>query len=326
MAAEQRKRLRDRAEEPARLSRRGLLRGGVVAAAYAAGGAMTAHTDDNALPDSKTSDLTMPVPPPQAGIKEGMAAIPGANLYYWDTGGDGEPIVLLHPASGSAMIWGYQQPAFVDAGYRVIAYSRRGYLKSAPYDKDNPGTGSDDLNNLAAFLKLPKFHVVASAAGGSIAMDFALSHPDRLLSLTIAGNSAGVRDGDIFEAAKVIRPAGWSKMPVQFRELGPSYRAANPAGAKRWLELEHTALVGTEYRQKSVNKITDATLTTVKVPTLLISGDADLITPPAIARMMATRIPDCEVMVVPEAGHSVYWERPAMFNRAVLAFVGTHQK
>jgi pimeloyl-ACP methyl ester carboxylesterase len=322
---EQGKRPRDRAGKSTTLSRRGVLRGsvagGLAAVTYAAGGTKVAQAQDD------KSDPMARVPlPPQVGLKDGMAALPGANLYYWDTEGDGEPIVLVHPASGSAVIWGYQQPVFAKAGYRVIAYSRRGYFKSDPYDKKNPGAGSEDLDNLATFLKLPKFHLVASAAGGSIAMDFALSHPERLLSLTISSNSAGVRDGDIFKAAETIRPAGWAKMPVQFRELGPSYRAANPAGAQLWLELEHQALVGTEYRQKVVNKITNATLTEVKVPTLLIAGDADLATPPSIMRMVAARIPGSEVVIVHESGHSVYWERPNAFNRAVLDFVGKHKK
>src|ERR1700733_1792405 len=69
-----------------------------------------------------------PIPiPPQGPAKEAVAVLPGTRLAYWDTGGTGEAIVLLHPATGSARIWSYQQPVFIEAGYRVIAYSRRGY-------------------------------------------------------------------------------------------------------------------------------------------------------------------------------------------------------
>ena len=67
-------------------------------------------------------DPMIPVPiPEQVPAKEGMAELPSTRLGYWDTGGAGEPIVLLHPASGSALIWLYQQPVFAKAGYRVIA-------------------------------------------------------------------------------------------------------------------------------------------------------------------------------------------------------------
>ena len=70
--------------------------------------------------------------------------------------------------------------------------------------------------------------------------------------------------------------------------------------------------------------ITQAMLKDLKVPTLLIAGAADLSTPPSITRMIAAEIPGSQVVVVPESGHSVYWERPDLFNRAVLEFAGKH--
>ena len=268
-----------------------------------------------------------PIPMPlQVPAKEGTAQIPDTKLWYWDTGGNGVPIVLLHPATGSALIWSYQQPVFAKAGYRVIAYSRRGYYNSAPFDVKNPGIGSEDLRHLADVLGLGRFHVVASAAGGSIASDFAFSYQDRLLSLSISSNSFGVRDGEIAKAAAFIRPKGWEQMPSEFRELGPSYRAANPEGAKAWMELEHKALLGPDYRQNLKNEITQAKLKDLKLPTLVISGVADLSTPPSISRMLAAEIPNSRVALIPESGHSTYWEQPEIFNRAVLDFIGGQKK
>jgi pimeloyl-ACP methyl ester carboxylesterase len=272
-------------------------------------------------------DMMAPVPmPAQVAVKEAMAELPGTRLWYWDTGGDGEPVVLMHPASGSALIWGYQQPVLAKAGYRVIAYSRRGYFNSAPYQRENPGIGSEDLQNLISSLGIEKFHIVASAAGGSVASDYAFSHQDRLLSLTISSNSFGVRDGTIGRAADAIRPKIFDELPVEFRELGPSYRAANPEGTRHWVELEHQALVGKEYRQKLANDIKQARLKELKLPVLVMAGAADVATPPSIARMIAAEIPGSEIAIGPEAGHSVYWEQPEMFNRAVLDFIGKHGK
>jgi pimeloyl-ACP methyl ester carboxylesterase len=268
-----------------------------------------------------------PIPiPAQVPAKDGVAEIPDTRLWYWDTGGQGVPIVLLHPATGSALIWGYQQPVFAKAGYRVIAYSRRGYYNSAPYDRNNPGIGSEDLRHLADVLGLKRFHVLASAAGGSIASDFAFSYQDRLLSLTISANSFGVRDGEIAKAAASIRPKGFEQLPAEFRELGPSYRAANPEGVKAWIELEHKALIGPEFRQTLKNEIKQARLKELKLPTLLIAGGADLYTPPSISRMIAAEIPNSRLTLIPEAGHSIYWEQPEIFNRAVLDFIGGQSK
>lgn len=267
-----------------------------------------------------------PLVPAQAPAKEGLAPIGDTHLWYWDTGGQGEPLVLLHPASGSALIWLYQQPVFAKAGYRVIAYSRRSYNGSDALAEERPGTGSSDLDALAAFLGLGKFHVVASAAGGTIATDYALSHSDRLLSLTVADNSAGVRDGEIAKAAENIRVKGFDDMPVEFRELGASYRAANPDGAKLWTDLAHKAVTGGDFRQKVANEITTAKIGALKVPTLLITGDADLITPPSIMRLVARHIPGSEIMIAPESGHSTYWEQPDLFNRTILSFVAKRRQ
>ena len=127
-------------------------------------------------------------------------------------------------------------------------------------------------------------------------------------------------------AAAFIRPEGWEKMPAEFRELGPSYRAANPAGVKAWMELEHKALIGSEYRQTLRNEITQAKLKELKLPTLLIAGTADLSTPPSISRMIAAEIPNSRLALMPEAGHSSYWEQPEIFNRAGLDFIGGQSK
>jgi pimeloyl-ACP methyl ester carboxylesterase len=261
------------------------------------------------------------VVPAQVPAREGLAAIADTHLWYWDTGGEGVPVVLLHPASGSGLIWGYQQPALAKAGYRVIGYSRRSYYNSDPIAKDRPGIGSADLQGLIEFLGLTKFHLLGSAAGGTIAVDYALSHPDRLGSLVIADNATGVRDGEIAKAAANIRTKGFDDMPVEFRELGPSYRAADPEGTRIWTELAHKAVTGGDFRQLVANEITTAKLEAMKVRTLLITGDADLITPPAIMRMVAQHIPASEISIVPEAGHSAYWEQPDIFNRAVLSFL-----
>jgi len=310
-------RMPDRDQASFRINRRTVL-GGAAALAFCAG---TAGLGRIAAAQALADPLA-PVPmPPQAPAKEAMAQLGDARLWFWDTGGSGEPIVLLHPASGSGLIWGYQQPVFVNAGYRVISYSRRGYFGSAPVDRAKPGIASEDLHQLVEFLGLGKFHVVASAAGGSIASDYAFSHPDRLLSLTVSSNQFGVVDGDIFAAGSRIRPKIWEEIPVEIREVGPSYRARNPEGYAQWIELERKSGLKDAFRQPLKNRITEAMLATLKVPTLVICGAADLATPPSIARMIAAKIPNAELVVAPEAGHSVYWEEPELFNRAVLTFV-----
>ena len=270
-------------------------------------------------------DPMTPVPiPKQVPAEEGMVELPGTRLGYWDTGGKGEPMVFLHPASGSALIWLYQQPAFASAGYRVIAYSRRNYHNSDPAPANNPGTGSEDLHHLIELLGLEKFHAVSSAAGGSVAADYALLHPERLASLTVSSNNLAARNGYIAETAARIRPKEVEDLPRWYWELGPSYRAANPEGVEKWIELNRKSETGKGARQALANVVTPDKLETLRVPTLLMTGAADLATPPAIMRMIARHVPDNEMVVVAECGHSPYWERPDFFNRTVLDFIGRH--
>lgn len=279
------------------------------------------------FPSIQLDDPMVPVPiPAQAAAKEGMAELPGTRLGYWDTGGNGEPVVFLHPASGSALVWLYQQPAFAKAGYRVIAYSRRNYYNSDSAPEDNPGSGSEDLQNLIEFLELETFHIVSSAAGGSVAADYALSHPERLLSLTVSSNNLAATKGYIAEAATRVKLKEWDDLPRWFRELGPSYRAANPDGVAKWIELNHKSESGRGARQKLVNVVTPEKLETLKVRTLLMTGAADMFTPPSIMRMIARHVPNNEIVIVPECGHSPYWEQPDFFNRTVLGFIGRASK
>lgn len=286
-------------------------------------GMMTGNDAARSAGETGEPNFLQPVPV-QAPAEEGVAQLAGTRLFYWDTGGSGPAVVFLHPATGSALMWIYQQPAFAGAGYRVIGYSRRGYYGSDPIDKDNPGVAADDLHDLIEFLGIRKFHAVSSAAGGSIAADYALSHPDKLLSLVITSNSAGVRSGEIASVSDSLQPKGFEQMPPEFRELGPSYRAANPAGVRQWLELEHKATSGSTPRQRPGNTISAEKLNTIKLPALLMTGDADLYTPPSLLRMVAAQIPNSDVMIVPETGHAIYWERPDVFNAAVLRFIGRH--
>ena len=72
------------------------------------------------------------------------------------------------------------------------------------------------------------------------------------------------------------------------------------------------------------NRITFALLETITTPTLLLTGGADLYAPPPVMQLFVDRIKGSESVVVPEAGHSTYWEQPEVFNRAVLTFIRKH--
>ena len=263
----------------------------------------------------------------QAPPREAQADLPGVRLSYSDTGGQGVPVVFVHAATGSRRVWEYQLPAFTAAGYRVITYDRRGFGQSTIDPAGpQPGIGADDLLALVNHLGLDRIHLVGTAAGGIVALDFAVSFPQRLRSLVVANSIGGVQDEDYLELGRRLRPAPFNALPPDVRELGPSYRAANAAGTARWLELERQSRPeGTQPPTQTFrNRLTFSLLETIAVPTLLLTGDADLYAPPAVLRLFAARIKNAESIIVPEVGHSTYWEQPDIFNQKVLEFIRKH--
>jgi pimeloyl-ACP methyl ester carboxylesterase len=247
------------------------------------------------------------------------AELPGIRIWYEDSGGAGVPVLLLHAGTGCTPMWRHQVPVLKAAGFRVIAYDRIGYGRST----DGDSVPSQDLALVLEKLGIEKTHLVGTAAGGIVALDYALSHPERLKSLVVANSIGGVQDEDYLELQRRLRPKPtFDALPPEVRELGPAYRAANPEGVREWIELEHQGKhAGTVSMPKTRNRITFSLLETLKVPTLLLTGDADLYTPPPVLDMFKKRIKTSEAMVIQGCGHSCFWEAPERFNKAVLEFI-----
>ena len=256
-----------------------------------------------------------------------LASLAGRRLWYVDTGGTGTPVVLLHAASGSSALWEHQLPALRAAGYRAIAYDRLGWGRSELDAGAEPGSASEDLHALVTVLKLDRFHLVGTAAGAIVAIDYTLSYPDRLRSLTAANTIGGVQDPDYLALSRRLRPSPqFDALPVDVRELGPSYRAANPDGTARWVALSQQSRSARPLPspQTPRHRVTWERLEAIRVPVLLVTGGADLYAPPPVLRLFAARFKGAETLVVPEAGHSVFWEAPEMFNRTLLAFLARY--
>jgi pimeloyl-ACP methyl ester carboxylesterase len=221
-------------------------------------------------------------------------------------------------------VWEHQIPPFTAAGYRFIAYDRRGWGQTRTEPGATAGTAADDLLALMDQLGIAKAHLVSTAAGGMVALDFALSYPARVRSLVVANSIGGVQDQSYLDLGRRLRPSPqFNALPPDLRELGPSYRASDPAGVERWLQLEKASRpeAARTPAQPSRNRVTLSLLGTLSVPTLFITGGADLYSPPPAMRLLAERVKSSQLLVIPEAGHSAYWEQPDVFNRAVIDFI-----
>lgn len=253
---------------------------------------------------------------------DGHAAVPGTTLWYWDTGGGGEPLILCHPGSQSGQIWPKQRDAFAEAGYRVIAYSRRGHYGSEPGPEQQRGTQVTDLAALLDVLDVDRAHVLGAAAGGITAMGFAVAHPRRTISLVLAGTIVAPDEEEWRALYRNLNIAGVrDRVPTEFLELGPSYRALDPEGVARFMALEHASKPYGALQQPLGARVDWPAVERLQMPVLLLTGEADLYAPPPLQQLVAKHVPRHQTVTLREVGHAPYWEAPAEFNRLVIEFL-----
>jgi pimeloyl-ACP methyl ester carboxylesterase len=267
-----------------------------------------------------------PFAPSQDGVYPGLFAyLPGVRLWYVDSGGDGTPVVLLHANTGTVEAWQSQIGVFAKAGFRVIAFDRRGWGHSTAdvTTGDQPGSVAEDLEALVEHLELPPFHLVGIAGGGFVALDYAAWRPDRLLRLVVAASNGQFKEPDMqayYERIAIPGLTGNADLRV-YLEVGVSYRAEDPEGLARFLQMEHTARQPDAPAQPMRTPNTFAKISAINTRTLIISGGADLLAPPPLMHFWARHLRHASFVCVPDAGHSLNWERPHEFNAQVLRFL-----
>src|SRR5580692_5901181 len=210
--------------------------------------------------------------------------LPGVKLWFTDSGGSGTPIVLLHSNTGNSDIWAPQIAAFSKAGYRVIAFDRRGWGKSTanPASGPQPGSIAGDLDGLVDYLKLGKFHLLGVAGGGFAALDYAAWRPEHIRSLIIGGSTGDLKDKAIADFIARIEIPEIRKQPAIYLEVAPSYRGADVDGAKRWNEINAQSRQPDAASQPLHTPNTLEKIAAISAPALIVAADADLLAPPAL--------------------------------------------
>jgi pimeloyl-ACP methyl ester carboxylesterase len=252
--------------------------------------------------------------------------LPGVRLWVVDGGGTGTPIVLLHANTGTSLSWESQISAFSRAGYRVLAFDRRGWGKSMvnPATGPQPGTIAGDLDALTEHLALERFHLIGIAGGGFAALDYAAWRPQRLRALVVAASTGQVADEKMRQFIERIEIPGLRKLPAVYREVSASYRGSNPEGTKCWMAIDAQARQPGSELQPMRSPNTFAKLATITTPALIVAACADLLAPPELMRIWAAHVKNHEWCVVGDAGHALAWEQPDMFNQKVLEFFSWH--
>jgi len=268
---------------------------------------------------------TSTTPPPYPAFPGRHVPVPGANLWVVDSGGSGVPLILLHANTSTVASWYEQFTAFHAAGFRVIAFDRRGWGLSVadPHTGAQPGSIAEDLDALVNVLGLDRFHLLGIAGGGFAALDYAAWRPSRLIRLVIAASNGRFSEPEMQAFSARIAVPGLTGQPAlrPFLEVGVAYRAENPEGLERFIAMEQTARQQGAPEQALRTPNTFAKVSAIPAPTLILMGGADMLAPPALMRTWARHLPRTWYAEIGDAGHSINWERPQAFNRYVVDFL-----
>ena len=232
-------------------------------------------------------------------------------------------MVFAHGAGGNLLSW-WQQIPFFSQRYRCIIFDHRGFGHS--YDEpEGPGAGAfvDDLTALLDHLEVQSAHLVAQSMGGRTALGFAVAHPDRTSSLVMADTVGSMAEPEVVELHLKWRDSHVSTEAIGSRALSAGFRKQNPELANLYLQISRTNPPRPESGAPALEGPRGAQLSEMKVPTLFIVGEEDELTPPHVIEAAAGFIPGARVTRVPEAGHSVYFEQPEIFNFEVFRFISS---
>jgi 3-oxoadipate enol-lactonase len=295
------------------------------------GGARLARQLPSAKPRAMMAAMNDTTPwAPHGAERTGFVERPGARIYY-EVAGDGPALVFAHGLGGNHLSW-WQQVPFFRERFTCVTFSHRGFAPSTVAGaRPDPADFAGDLEALTAHLGIERFAIVGQSMGGWTALEFALRHPTRVAAMVLAATS-GTLDPAQADPAKF---AEWSNRAVAVNAdlrmraihpaLGAAMAKANPAmhHLYRGMDALATSLPKDDLRARIVKmrsrKLAD--VANLKVPTLFLTGSADMVFPSFAAPILARGFPDARHVSFEGAGHSAYFEVPDAFNQAVAGFL-----
>jgi 3-oxoadipate enol-lactonase len=260
------------------------------------------------------------------------------NIYY-ESQGDGEALLLIMGYGAYSGHWAPLIPSF-PGEYRVISFDNRGTGRS---DKpDIPYTikmMADDAKGLLDAIGVDSAHVFGVSMGGMIAQEFALNYPDKLRSLILGCTTCGGTKAILPtpEALAFLTSPAMAGLPAEelARETVPwlwtqEFIDKNPEAVEMYVAITlkyPTPVHGYAHQAQAIAAHdTYERLPRIAAPTLVIVGDADRIIPAGNSKILASRIPDAELVILENAGHGFSGEAAAETTRIILDFLRRHPK
>src|SRR5688572_25432018 len=255
-------------------------------------------------------------------------ALSAVELFFRDSGGDAQPVVLAHAIGADHRMWDALAERLARR-FRVVRFDSRGHGASPvpprPYSLEEM---ADDACALLDRLGIEKAHWVGLSMGAMIGMAFALAYPERLGRLVLANttSSYGPEGRGMWQArARAVEQGGLEAIEpmVMGRYFSDDFRASHPevvaAASRRFLETPVEGYIGCCDAISELDFSAD--LGRIHNRTLVIAGALDAGTPPAMSQAIAERIPGARVSVIAGAAHLSAAESPEEFATLVESFL-----
>jgi len=260
-------------------------------------------------------------------------AADGTRLHYEVFGPrHGEPLLLIQGLGADSRGWLRQRRA-LGSRYRCIVFDNRGAGRSdhppAPYDLEVMAVDALAVLDAAG---VERAHLMGASMGGILAQIVAVRHPERVRSLVLACTACrhhpwrrellaewaqtAATDGMGAFARQAVR---WLIGPRSLRRFWPAVGLVGPLA----MTGSPDAFVAQVQAILDMNDDLRAELITITVPTLVLVGSQDILTPMGDSEELAERIPGAELAIIGGAAHGFMLEAGAAFNRTVLEFLGS---
>ncbi len=267
-------------------------------------------------------------------MKSGVADCNGQKLY-WESHGEGVPLVLVMGIGYDSTLWGVHQVPFFSKHFRTIVFDNRDVGQSSKATSAYTiADMADDLTGLLDALQINRAHILGLSMGGMICQEFAIRHPDRLLKMVLTGTGASTAIAkfdpiSIWSFVKAHDTEGLTFAAQQFIWLFSDSFLKNHEAVDQTLQMlaSNPNPVSPEAYQRQadayVKHNTLSRLDNVKAPTLVVSGERDRLTPPWICKEVADGIIGAKYVFIEgeRASHVMPIEYPEGFNSVVLSFL-----
>jgi 3-oxoadipate enol-lactonase len=254
----------------------------------------------------------------------------GRRIYY-ERHGSGPAVLFCHGAGSNAATWWQQLPAFMPR-HTCITMDIRCFGRSlAPLQEFSLELFAADVVAILDREDIERVTLVGQSLGGMIGLKLALTQPARLAAFVACDSSLAI-DHPVLLDTIAQRQVTQRAVTIEQRSLGRWFLEHHPDKAALYAQINHFnpsayAIPAAEWGgalaalMQPERLIPMKALPQVGCPTLLLVGSEDPIVPVSVMREVQGLVPDSELVVVDEAGHSTYFEKPEEFNRHVLDFI-----